>query len=89
MIWGFWAEFLCVTTTHDAFHSHLLCQQLSDFPCLEPEPQQLHFKSDTAFLPIHTGRSSGSCPAALQHVSHGENSGLFLWTEIQKTQIYL
>lgn len=62
--------------------SYLLCQQLSDFPRLEPEPQQLHLKSDAALLPIHAGRSNGSCSAALQHVSHGDESELCRWARI-------
>ncbi len=66
---------------HDKFLSYLLCQQLSDFPRLEPEPQQLHLQSDAAFLPIHAGHSDGSWPAALQHVGHGEDSDLCLWTQ--------
>lgn len=77
--------------------SYLFCQQLSDFPRLEPEPQQLHLQRDAAFLPIHAGHSDGSWPAAtLQHVGHGEDSELCLWTQAalpdkkttKKTQVY-
>lgn len=65
---------------HEDFLCYLLCQQLSDFPRLEPEPQQLHLQSDAAFLPIHAGHSDGSRAAALQHVGHGDDSELCLWT---------
>lgn len=59
--------------------SYLLCQQLSDFSRLDPEPQELHLQSDAALLPIHAGRPDGSWPAAaLQHVSHGEKLKLRL-----------
>lgn len=83
----FQTQLLCVISTHyathDAFLSYLLCQQLSDFPRLEPEPQQLHLQSNAAFLPIHAGRSDCSWPAALQHVGHGEDSQFCLSTQIK------
>lgn len=72
---------LAVIPMHDDFRYYLLCQQLSDFPSLDPEPQQLHLQSDAAFLPIHAGHSDGSRPTALQHVGHGEDSELCLWTQ--------
>lgn len=80
-IWDTASLFNCARyITHDAFLFYLLCKQLPDFPCLEPEPQQLQFQSNAAFLPIHTGCSNSAWRAALHNIGHGEDSELCFWT---------
>lgn len=81
----------CSTSDHQDFPSYLLCQQLSDFPGLEPELQQLRLQGDAALLPIDAGRADVTGPAAAADLQHVGHAGLCLQTRTatQTTQVLL